>query len=63
VRIQEGTAEVTGTSSGSMKSRYLNTFVRQSGQWRAVSVTIVEVEEAGGVAKPQGGASKPQGER
>jgi uncharacterized protein (TIGR02246 family) len=61
VRIQEGTAEVTGTSSGPMRSRYLNTFVRQGGQWRAASVTIVQ--EAGGTAKPQGGATKPPGER
>jgi uncharacterized protein (TIGR02246 family) len=60
VRIQEGVAEVTGAPAGPMKSRYLNTFIRQGGQWRVASVTVVQ--EAGG-AKPQGGASKPPAER
>jgi hypothetical protein len=52
---------VTGTAAGPMKSRYLNTFVRQSGQWRAASVTVMP--EGGAIPKPQGGASKPPGER
>lgn len=52
VRVQEGTAEVSGTSAGPMRSRYLNTFVRQGGQWRAASVTVVP--ETAGAAKPQG---------
>jgi uncharacterized protein (TIGR02246 family) len=54
VRVQEGTAEVSGTSAGPMRSRYLNTFVRQGGQWRAASVTIVPETQA---------ATKPQGQR
>jgi uncharacterized protein (TIGR02246 family) len=40
VRVTEGTYEVTG-SGGSQKGRYLNTLVRQGGQWRLASMATI----------------------
>jgi uncharacterized protein (TIGR02246 family) len=41
VRVTEGTYEVTGGSGGPLKGRFLNTFVRQQGQWRLASVAAI----------------------
>ncbi len=41
VRVIEGTYEVTGGSSGPLKGRFLNTLVRQQGQWRLASVAAI----------------------
>jgi len=41
VRVIQGTYEVTGTSSGPLKGRFLNTVVRQQGQWRLASVASI----------------------
>ena len=39
-RVTEGTYEVTGSGT-SLKGRYLNTVVRQGGQWRLASVATI----------------------
>ena len=54
VRISEGTYQVTG---GSMpgSGRYVNTLVRQGGQWRLASVVVVP-QTAGSTATPASGA-------
>ena len=55
VRISEGTYQVTGgTMPGT--GRYVNTLVRQGGQWRLASVVVVP--DAGGAQKP---GMKPAG--
>lgn len=56
VRIAEGTYQVTG---GSMpgSGRYVNTLVRQGGQWRLASVVVVP--QAGGTGKPSAPGAKP----
>ena len=38
VRVQEGTWQVTGGPQGSQRGRYLNTYVRQGGEWKIASV-------------------------
>jgi uncharacterized protein (TIGR02246 family) len=45
VRIQEGTGEVTRPEGKATRTRYLNTFVRQGGQWRAASVAVIAQTE------------------
>ena len=54
VRISEGTYQVTG---GSMPGtgRYVNTLVRQGGQWRLASVVVVPATQKP-EARPTGGA-------
>ena len=41
VRVTEGTYEVTGGTGGSLKGRYMNTVVRQQGQWKLASVAAI----------------------
>lgn len=40
VRLTEGTYELTGSGT-SLKGRYLNTVVRQDGQWRLASMATI----------------------
>ena len=41
VRIQEGTYEVTGGTGAPQRGRFLNTVVREGGQWKLASVAPV----------------------
>lgn len=41
VRIQEGTFEVSGGTGAPQRGRYLNTVVRDGGQWKLASVAPV----------------------
>lgn len=41
VRLQEGTYELTGGAAGPQRGRYLNTLVRQDGQWRIAAVAAI----------------------
>lgn len=41
VRIMEGTYEVTGGTGAPQRGRYLNTVVREGGQWKLASVAPV----------------------
>jgi uncharacterized protein (TIGR02246 family) len=50
VRIVEGRFETTGGSSPTPRGRYVNTLVRQGGQWRAASVVLVP--DTSSTAKP-----------
>lgn len=56
VRVIEGTFEVSGGSMGPLRGRYVNTLVRQEGQWRLASVTAVP--ESSGMAKPDASGGK-----
>lgn len=41
VRLQEGTFELTGGTEGPQRGRYLNTLVRQGGQWRIAGLAAI----------------------
>jgi uncharacterized protein (TIGR02246 family) len=41
VRVQEGTFEVSGGTGAPARGRYLNTVVREGGQWKLASVAPV----------------------
>ena len=41
VRLQEGTYEVTGASGPALRGRFLNTVVRQGGQWRIAGLSAM----------------------
>lgn len=41
VRIQEGTFEVTGGTGAPQRGRYVNTVVREGGQWKLASVAPI----------------------
>jgi uncharacterized protein (TIGR02246 family) len=41
IRIQEGTWEVSGGAGGPQRGRYLNTVMREGGEWRLLSVSTV----------------------
>lgn len=41
IRIMEGTWEVSGGTGGPQRGRYLNTVVREGGEWRLLSVATI----------------------
>lgn len=41
VRLQEGTFEVTGASGPPLRGRFLNTVVREGGQWRIAGLAAM----------------------
>lgn len=41
IRIQEGTFEVSGGTGGPQRGRYLNTVMREGGEWRLLSVAAI----------------------
>lgn len=41
VRVVEGSYEVTGAGPAPLRGRFLNTMVRQQGQWRLASVAAI----------------------
>jgi uncharacterized protein (TIGR02246 family) len=41
VRVQEGTYEITGGQAGSQRGYYLNTYVREGGQWKIAAFTTI----------------------
>jgi uncharacterized protein (TIGR02246 family) len=56
VILAEGSYQLTGAAEGPPSGRYLNTLVRQDGQWRLASVAVVP--DTTKMAKPAG-APKP----
>jgi uncharacterized protein (TIGR02246 family) len=41
VRLQEGTWELTGGTQGPQRGRYLNTMVRQGGEWKLAAIATI----------------------
>jgi uncharacterized protein (TIGR02246 family) len=54
VLLSEGTYEVTGAPDAAPRGRYVNTLVRQQGQWRLAGVTVVPE-----MMKPQAKPASP----
>ena len=57
VRVIEGTYEFSAPGMGSLRGKYVNTVVREGGQWRLASVAAVP--DSPGTQKPVPTGTKP----